>query len=389
MNSNVQLKKDQIYIKLRQLIETGVFAAGSKLPSEVVLAEQLKVSRITLRAAMKQLKIDGYINQTRGRGTFVAAGATAESKSNGTIMVIHNATSGIEESWRYITPAISTLAQQRNYEITITTTEALEMFSSKDIKKSIITDNIIGIIAIMSSFSGNEPILPKMQATKLPVVIAHANANDSDITGFASIVSDIKKSWEVAISHLSEQGFKRVAVLGLKTARSPFRQNSQAETLRLIRENGMISDDSLIEKVRMDYRETKAAIEKFMTRPQPPDVILCYSDFLAVHVYHALEKLGLKIPDDIAVMGICGYPDAKRLTPSLSTIDFEYTKIAQMAFEMIIEPEHWYDPETGQGKLRAKQFKLQARQSTKKQLIKEVAIDRTYHFSQSENVAFA
>ncbi len=389
MNSSVQLKKDQIYLKLRGLIDTGAFAAGSKLPSEVNLAKQLAVSRITLRAAMKQLKTDGYINQTRGRGTFISAGATEHIKSNGTIMVIHGQASGIEETWRYITPLISRLAHQRNYEILITTDEALVMFSDQDIKNSVIADNIVGIIAVMNNFKGHEPIIKKMKVAGVPVIIAHAKVGDSAVTGYPSIVSNEKNSWEAAIIHLSEQGFRRVAVLGLKTANFPFRSNGEADTLRLIKENGMFSDENLIKKITINYSETETAIKELMTLPQPPDVILCYSDFFAVHTYRVLKKLGLKIPDDVAVMGICGYPDAQRLTPSLSTIDFEYAEIARMAVEMVLESDHWYDPVTGKGKLRAKQFRLKAQQSTKRTVNKEVIKDKRSTELSFEHLQFA
>jgi DNA-binding LacI/PurR family transcriptional regulator len=73
--------------------------------------------------------------------------------------------------------------------------------------------------------------------------------------------------------------------------------------------------------------------------------------------------MGLKIPEDVAVMGTCGYPDARLLSPPLSTVDYEYSKFAEMAVEMLNEPEKWFS--NGKGKLRLKPFKLRKRKSTK------------------------
>ncbi len=57
--------------ELRNLIRTAYFAPQSKLPSERELAEQLKVSRSTLRAALGTLEAEGEVWRHVGRGTFV------------------------------------------------------------------------------------------------------------------------------------------------------------------------------------------------------------------------------------------------------------------------------------------------------------------------------
>ena len=52
-------------------IESGEYPVGSKIPSEVELAEMFSVSRITANKAIKELSIMGILERTRGRGTFV------------------------------------------------------------------------------------------------------------------------------------------------------------------------------------------------------------------------------------------------------------------------------------------------------------------------------
>jgi DNA-binding FadR family transcriptional regulator len=72
--------------RLVQAIRLGVVAVGERLPSERVLAEQLRVSRVTLREAIGALREAGYLESRRGRagGTFVVtagppAGATSDA----------------------------------------------------------------------------------------------------------------------------------------------------------------------------------------------------------------------------------------------------------------------------------------------------------------------
>ncbi|NKQ53586.1 FadR family transcriptional regulator [Amycolatopsis sp. K13G38] len=62
---------DEAIQGLRQRIESGEFGPGSKLPPEAVLAEQMRLSRLSLREAVRALVMAGVLEIRRGNGTFV------------------------------------------------------------------------------------------------------------------------------------------------------------------------------------------------------------------------------------------------------------------------------------------------------------------------------
>ncbi|MCF6177037.1 MAG: GntR family transcriptional regulator [Victivallaceae bacterium] len=380
------LKKDQVYQQLRESIISGKLAASDKLPRETDLATELEVSRITLRSSLNRLEQEGFIKRVQGRGTFVSP-QTHKPTSNGTIMVVHAIDSGFESSWHYIVPEISRFAQEHQLKTFVTTNTAFEMFSSSDIKAFADKNRIIGIIATMNHFIGNESIISKLQAAEVPVVLAHSGMNDSAITGFASIAVNEKAGWKAAIKHLVQCGHTNIAILGNSGA-TGFRDNGKAETLKQLAACGASSSPELITQTHFDKSAINNAVKALLNASPKPTAFLCFSDFYAVYVYEVLAKLNLRIPEDIAIMGICGFPDAKLLSPPLSTIDYEYSRLAEMAVKMVIEPKPWFDQKTGKGKLRMKPFALRARKSTEKQS-KEVTIDRAYPIHQIENVAFA
>jgi len=64
----------QVRAELTQRIDSGVLAAGSRLPSEPALATELGVSRATLREALRALETEGLVRRLWGAGTFVADG---------------------------------------------------------------------------------------------------------------------------------------------------------------------------------------------------------------------------------------------------------------------------------------------------------------------------
>lgn len=57
---------------LRDKIENGVWKSGDRLPTEIELCKEYDVSRITVRNALQQLRMEGIINRAPGRGTTVA-----------------------------------------------------------------------------------------------------------------------------------------------------------------------------------------------------------------------------------------------------------------------------------------------------------------------------
>lgn len=64
--------RDRVCTVLRNAIHTGTLSAGQRLPSSRILADDLKISRVTAEAAYSQLEAEGYLQRRIGQGTYVA-----------------------------------------------------------------------------------------------------------------------------------------------------------------------------------------------------------------------------------------------------------------------------------------------------------------------------
>lgn len=62
---------DQVYDRLRQLITSGTWKAGEKIPTEGQLAEEFAVNRLTVRVALQRLQAIGLLDIRVGSGTYV------------------------------------------------------------------------------------------------------------------------------------------------------------------------------------------------------------------------------------------------------------------------------------------------------------------------------
>jgi len=363
------LKKNTVYDKLKRDIVSGKLRAGEKLPQGVELARDLGVSHNTLRSAMAKLEEDGYIAMIHGKGTFVYPD-NIKSNAVATIMVLHGDEGGFESPWRYIVPEISRCISERQLKAFISTDAAMNIFSESDIHEFAKANNVIGIISLMSNFNGNEPIIPRMKAAGVPVVITHGRLHDSDVTGFASVCVHEEKIWEESIAYLTGIGHKKIGIIGSAPASSytsivcPFRFNTFEQTLDLLEKYHAEPIPELIKTATFDKDKISQAVEELLQYQQKPTAILCFSDFFAIYVYETLKRMKLRIPEDVAVMGICGYPDARLLSPPLSTIDYGYAELGRMAVEMLEAPGKWFDPLTGQGRQRMKPYKIVKRKST-------------------------
>ncbi|MFA7230282.1 MAG: GntR family transcriptional regulator [Victivallaceae bacterium] len=358
----MELKKDKVYSYLKNAIINGKYIPGNKLPREVELAQNLGVGRITLRASLNRLEQDGFINRIHGKGTFIAQ-EPATHTATATIMVVHSSDAGFELPWHYVVPEISRYAEKNNLKSFITTDTALQMFSDFEISSFVKANNVIGIVAVMNNFIGNELILAKLRAAKVPVVLAQARLHDTEVTGFAGITIQQKEGWDVAIAYLKESGHKNIAVIG-NTDEFGFREYSRQEILACLKKNGANPNERLLKQTSFDKKNINLTVRDLFSVKPFPTAILCFSDFYAIYVYEALKEMNLRIPEDVAVMGTCGFPDAKLLAPPLSTIDYGYAKSAETAVEMLQHQDKWFAPDTQLGKLKIQPFKLRKRKST-------------------------
>ncbi|MDD2973035.1 MAG: GntR family transcriptional regulator, partial [Lachnospiraceae bacterium] len=66
-----KLKHVKVYDRLYAQIKSGLYAVGSPLPSEPELAQQMGVSRMTLRRALSLLQEDNLVENIRGKGNYI------------------------------------------------------------------------------------------------------------------------------------------------------------------------------------------------------------------------------------------------------------------------------------------------------------------------------
>lgn len=113
-----QVRIPRVYVvvveQIRELIQSGVLKSGDKLPTERALAEQLGVSRSSVREALSALEVLGVIQSRQGLGNYVASGVTHDvPEEQFEDLIFEGGTLEIIEARQLFEPAVAALAARR------------------------------------------------------------------------------------------------------------------------------------------------------------------------------------------------------------------------------------------------------------------------------------
>jgi LacI family transcriptional regulator len=155
-----------------------------------------------------------------------------------------------------------------------------------------------------------------------------------DAPGNLVLSQDRRSAGEVA-DHLAQLGHTRIAmIVGPATYRSSHeRLTGFSEALK---QRGLALPAEYIGQGAYTFESGVACAEQLLSLPKPPTAIFAGNDETAAGVYRAAYLRGLRIPDDLTVIGFDDSPLATRLCPSLTTMRQPIRDMGRMAAENLI-----------------------------------------------------
>jgi LacI family transcriptional regulator len=161
-----------------------------------------------------------------------------------------------------------------------------------------------------------DPEVAKLLDAEIPLI-----GVDLDVTGAAAtyVASDSVGGARLAVRHLHELGHRRIATIAGPQHHKPgidrllgFHAELQALGLESPAEYEQIGDW---------YSESgEQAIQALLALPEPPTAVFAASDLMAVGAMKGAREAGLKVPDDLAVVGFDDIQLASLIDPALTTI---------------------------------------------------------------------
>lgn len=317
----------QVAERYRGLIRSGHLKPGERLPSVRALARGLGVSVTPVNVAFGVLEQEGLVCRRRGAGTFVGQGA-APQPAVLEIGVIFRPVLGWREDDNYLLRLFCGIqdALQAGGRRTSLVTFAREKGPPSDMPEQFLDRPPHGFVL---EEGVSDEFAARLAATGRPAVIVD---RESAAAGVSSVFRDTAQAGAEAARRALALGHRVAACVGHPSHREP---QAMSGFLQALAEAGAAAPASRVATytVREDGR---GAFAKVMSAAAVPTVVYCASDRVARHFYKWAHEAGLRIPEDVSVIGTTDMKLAQLLDPPLTTFRFVPEEVGRAAVEEVI-----------------------------------------------------
>ena len=150
---------------------------------------------------------------------------------------------------------------------------------------------------------------------------------------------------ELATQHLIDRGYTRIACIAGPQDKTPARLRLEGFH-KAMASSGLPVLPGYVVDGDFEFQGGFNAMNQLLALDSLPDAVFTSNDAMAVGVYHALFQAGLRVPQDIAVMGYDNIELARYLTPPLSTIHQPKDELGELAIDTLIH--RMRDPDASQ-----------------------------------------
>lgn len=183
---------------------------------------------------------------------------------------------------------------------------------------------------------------------QVPCVLVTNSAQELGFENLSSVSTDDEAAAQAAVEHLIALGHRKIGVLGGFMEKSRAAHTRYAGCVRAFAEHGI---PFFMEEQYMPalfaMSEGYEAMGRLLDRMPDLTAVFAMADVLAVGAIRAVRDRGLRVPEDVSVVGFDGIELGSYLTPSLTTIRQDREQIADRSVELLlsqienrVSPEH-------------------------------------------------
>lgn len=223
--------------------------------------------------------------------------------------------------------------------------------------------HVEGIIACLAQDTTDYSHFEQLHKMGVPLVF-FARCCLEDM--FSQVVGNGDVAAQEATQHMIETGSRRVAFIGGPNHLDMVRRRKHGY-LEALRENRIPIDRDLVVCDKIDFDVARNATFRLLEGENPPDAILAFNDIITYAAFDAIKSKGLRIPEDVAIIGFTDGDTAAFVTPRLSAImdqaHVQGTKACQLLMKSINGDEKIYK--------EVVPMILKIRESSEKNLVKK------------------
>ncbi len=314
--------------------------SGSPLPPERAMAAGFGISRNSLRQAIAECCERGLLVQRWGKGIF-----TAEKKARKRILVLLSDNMHISMPWNYTLLGINERAHELSIEVEKISNSYICHLPGESVADLFRREQFTGILDMDYMASLERPALDALRNADIPVLFPHTSLQWAQSDVFPAMCIDERLAFREALEALVRCGHREIVTLG-PFQDSPqeyvFRGYTKREYFAMLKEIGADPSPDLFLETGYDEKTVGNTLEDLRRSGRKYTAVMCFSDFYAIYAMTFLCQHKIPVPDEISVMGFCGYPGGKFMMPGLATVDFNYHQIGRDAVDRLLAlPHDW------------------------------------------------
>jgi LacI family transcriptional regulator len=208
-------------------------------------------------------------------------------------------------------------AAELGYSISLNLIHAPETDDVDALLSNLVARQVEGIIWAIPQMGSNRAwSRTRSPGFQVPVVLV---GGTSEPTALPSIAIDNRAIGRMATEHLLAGGARRVGIITgpLSWWEAQQRQVGWRETLTA---HGLAADDGLVAVGDWAANSGEDGLAALLAREPGLDAVFASNDQMALGAMHACHRLGLRIPEDISVVGVDNIAEASHFWPSLTTV---------------------------------------------------------------------
>ncbi len=165
----------------------------------------------------------------------------------------------------------------------------------------------------------------------LPIVLCNWQENEPS-PGIPQVNVDFRLAGELAAHHLLALGHQKIAII----VDEPQQTTRFAGFRAALLSAGIPLQDEMIQLGDSTIESGHAAARTLLTSPQRPTAIFATNDWMAIGALEAAREEGIRVPEDLSIIGLDNVIVGAHISPPLTTIDIPKHQLAKEATELLI-----------------------------------------------------
>ncbi|MDT0647971.1 LacI family DNA-binding transcriptional regulator [Zunongwangia sp. F260] len=200
--------------------------------------------------------------------------------------------------------------------------------------KALYDSRVSGLIVSLGMETKNVHHLKQFTDQNVPIVFV--DRVPDEFNSYRVIIDNYTAGYK-ATQHLIDQGCKRIAHFAGAQHLNVYNLRKKGYLDALRKNNLEVTEELILDLKTMSFEEGSDATKTLLNLPQPPDGLFSSNDTAAVSAILTAKEKGIKIPEELAIIGFNDDPMASVVEPALSTVSHPAVKMGEISAQRILE----------------------------------------------------